>query len=221
MNHLNLPHVQKLLARLHNMGDAADRIVQPRTEALRRAGPEHMDPTEMAACNAAAWWPVSPETGKVLYMLTRIKRPRRIVEFGTSHGLAAIYMAAALEDNGDGELISCEYVPEKSADAQKNLTEAGLDHRTDIRTGDAMARLPGSGPVDMLFLDGDKLLYLPLLQKLKPELAPGALVIADDTDVLAEVLQPFLAAVRAFSGWMTIPLPVDDGLSLCLCPMVG
>ncbi len=218
MNHLHQPHVQKLLACLHDRGNAADKAVQPRTEALRRAGPAHVDLAEMAACNAVAWWPVSPETGKILYMLTRIKRPQRIVEFGTSHGLATIYMAAALEDNSFGELISCEYVPEKAADARQNLAGAGLSHRAEIRTGDAMTQLPGTGPVDMLFLDGDKRLYLPLLQKLKPELAAGALVIADDTDVLAEALQPFLAAVRAFPGWITTPLPVDDGLSLSICP---
>ncbi len=49
--------------------------------------------------------PVSPETGKLLYMLARATRATSIVEFGTSFGISTIHLAAAVRDNGGGRLI--------------------------------------------------------------------------------------------------------------------
>jgi hypothetical protein len=47
---------------------------------------------------------VSRETGRLLYMLARSCRARTIVEFGTSFGLSTLHLAAALRDNGGGEV---------------------------------------------------------------------------------------------------------------------
>src|SRR5690348_17272718 len=46
--------------------------------------------------------PVSRETGKLLYMLTRSTRARTVIEFGTSFGISTLHIAAALRDNGGG-----------------------------------------------------------------------------------------------------------------------
>ena len=62
---------------------------------------------------------VSRETGSLLYMLARGARARTVVEFGTSFGISALFLAAALRDNGGGRLITTEFEPSKVARARE------------------------------------------------------------------------------------------------------
>jgi len=67
-----------------------------------------------------------------------------------------------------------------------------------------------------LVLDGWKDLCLPVLHLLEPRLAPGTLVVADDTGL--DSMQPYLKYVRApGSGDENIAFPVEDGMEIsCL-----
>ena len=59
-----------------------------------------------------------------------------------------------------------------------------------------MKTLAGGGePIDLLFLDGAKQLYLPLFELLRPRLGAGAVVVADNADVLQA--RPFCEHVRS------------------------
>ena len=109
-----------------------------------------------------------------------------MVEFGTSFGISTIHLAAAVRDNGAGRVISTELNAAKAAQARANLAEAGLSDRVTILEGDARETLAAvPGPVGFVLLDGWKGLYLPVLRLLEPRLAPGALVLADDTISMA------------------------------------
>src|SRR5262245_29850829 len=100
---------------------------------------------------------VAPEVGRLLYALVRANRPNMIVEFGTSFGLSAIHLAAALRDNGAGKLITTERSAAKAEQAKKNLAEAGLLELVQIRLGDARESLKTtSADIDFLVLDGWK-----------------------------------------------------------------
>ncbi|WP_341643240.1 O-methyltransferase [Thauera sp. SDU_THAU2] len=89
--------------------------------------------------------------------------------------------------------------------AGRNLADAGLAGVAMIRGGDARETLADiEGPIDLLFLDGAKELYLPMLSMLEDRLKPGALVIADNADMLAED-DDFLRHVGAGSGSATSP----------------
>jgi predicted O-methyltransferase YrrM len=90
-----------------------------------------------------------------------------------------------------------------------------LDY-VDLREGDALETLKGiAGGVTLLFLDGWKKLYLPVLKLLEPALAPGALVVADDLDLFPEVHKPYLAYVRnPDSGYVSVEVPIGDRLEL-------
>src|ERR1700722_20954280 len=61
---------------------------------------------------------VSRETGALLYMLARGCGAQTIVEFGTSFGISTLHLAAALRDNGGGQLITSEFEPSKVARAR-------------------------------------------------------------------------------------------------------
>jgi predicted O-methyltransferase YrrM len=148
--------------------------------------------------------------GRLLYMLARARNARTIVEFGTSFGISTIHLAAALRDNGGGRLITTEFEPEKARRARENLEAAGLADLVEIRVGDAMETLhkPFDGPIDVLFLDGAKPLYLPVLKLLLPRIARGAFIAADNT----KIKTPYLEFVRdPANGFLSADFGSEDG----------
>jgi predicted O-methyltransferase YrrM len=216
-NTLALPDVGALLARLFAQADEKDPAVLARIqkEADARFGGQRYAPA-LAPLFDQAYMPVPPEVGQLLYVLTRSKRPKTIVEIGTSYGISAIHFAAALNDNGEGRLISAELSELKVKAARGHLETLGLGHWVDIRQGDAFETLREVGsPIDILFLDGWKDFYLKLLQMLEPKLAPGALVIGDDTKLFPERLATYLAYVRnPQNSYQSVDLPLGDGVEL-------
>jgi len=160
------------------------------------------------------YMPVSPEKGEFLYITARAIGARTIVEFGTSFGISTIYLAAAVRDNGGGRVIGSEIEPAKQARAAANLAEAGLGDFAEVRLGDAMQTLRDvPGPVDMVFMDGWKVLYLPLLRQLQPRLAPGAVLLADNIRSFRSSLTEFLDYLHsADNGFHSVTLGFGDGL---------
>lgn len=158
---------------------------------------------------------VSRETGRLLYLLARGARARSIVEFGTSFGLSTLHLAAALRDNGGGQLITSEFEPSKVARARAHLAAGGLADLIEFREGDALDTLATDLPetVDLLLLDGAKALYPEILDRVEPRLRPGALVIADN----AEDSPDYLAWVRDLAyGYLSVPFGEDVELSVRL-----
>ncbi|UYB52344.1 class I SAM-dependent methyltransferase [Xanthomonas sp. AM6] len=156
---------------------------------------------------------VSRETGTLLYMLARSCRARAIVEFGTSFGISTLHLAAALRDNGGGQLIGSEFEPSKVLRARDNLRAGGLDDLIEIREGDALQTLRSDLPasIDLLLLDGAKALYPQVLALLETRLRPGALIVADNADYSPE----YLAHVRSpDAGYLSIPFAEEVELSM-------
>ena len=159
--------------------------------------------------------PVSRRTGELLYMLARCSNARAVVEFGTSFGISTLFLAAALRDNGGGQLITSEFEPSKVARAQQNLQTSGLADLVEIRSGDALQTLGSNLPqhIDMLLLDGAKALYCDILKLAETGLRTGALVIADDAADSPE----YLAYVRdPANGYMTLDFDGDVNLAVRL-----
>ncbi len=135
--------------------------------------------------------------GQLIYALIRASQPAVVVEFGTSFGISTIFLAAAVRDNGVGKVVTTEFIAEKIVTARQNLTDAGLADLIEFRGGDAMQTLaePLPGPVDFLFLDGEKSMYLHILTLLEPRMKPGCLVVSDNTDHAGT--EPYLEYIRA------------------------
>lgn len=163
---------------------------------------------------------VSPAVGELLYLIALARRPQRVVEFGSSHGVSSIYLAAALRDARQGTLVTTEIVPEKAEATARNLAAAGLGDLVELRTGDARSTLADvSGPVELVFLDGRNDLYLPVLRVLEPVLADDA-VIAADLSADDPDLEPYLAHVRDPGGrYRSRVVPLGAGLELSVCAL--
>ena len=130
-----------------------------------------------------AYLPISKEQGQALRQLIVENECKQVVEFGTSFGISTIYLADAVQQTG-GKVITTELLGSKAKKASENIEEAGLSEYVELRIGDAMKTLKDySGPIDFLFLDGWKDLYLPLFQLLEPLLEAGTLIYADNMDM--------------------------------------
>jgi predicted O-methyltransferase YrrM len=202
------PRIRSVLDGMHAEADRVDPPLRARAEGKEGA--------ERAALLDRAFIPVSPDAGRLLYALVRGAAPGTTVEFGTSYGISTIYMAAAVRDRGHGVVITTELNQRKAERAREYIAEAGLSDVVDLRVGDALETLKDlDRDVSMVFLDGWKNVYLPVLQLLEPALQPGALVAADDLDLFPVVLKPYLDYVRdPENGYVSVALPVGDAMEL-------
>jgi predicted O-methyltransferase YrrM len=221
MTLLNSRRVAETLDRLHADADVADRDFMAKMMAQLTASGKSMEEAvaELVAAekedyretyrgHAEHFLAVSPAYGRFLYAIVRACRATRIVEFGTSMGISTIYIAAALRDNGGGQLIGSELEPTKVARARAHLEAAGLSDLVDIREGDALETLKDvGGQVDMLSADGAFSLYLPVLKMIEPRLTPGAVILGENA-----FAQDYLDYVRdPANGYFSRSLAIDEG----------
>lgn len=173
---------------------------------------ENLTPLERFTRAKDLYMPIDEPFGNLLYSLIRATGAQTVVEFGTSFGISTIYLASAVRDSGAGQVITTEFIAEKAAVAKKNLALAGLADLIDFRVGDALQTLlePLPGPVDLLFLDGDKSMYVDVVKLLEPKMKTGCLVVSDNTD--HEGAKSYLGHVRnPANGYITTPLLTPGG----------
>lgn len=176
MNILNSRQVAETLAALHKKA-AADH--QTRSAAREQAAAQGK-PFEHGW--STAYMAVGADEGRFLHFMATAAKSKNIVEFGCSFGISTIYLAAAAKANG-GQVITTDIEPQKIAGARQNISNAGLLDVVTLLEGNAMETLATvQEPVDFLFLDGAKELYLPVFELLKDKLAPGAIIFADNAD---------------------------------------
>ena len=161
------------------------------------------------AASAAAGLPahsVSPQQGKLLYLLARIRGARNMLEIGTLGGYSAIWMARALPP--DGTLITLEANPKHAEVARASLARAGLSKVVEVRVGPALETLSrlageGRGPFDFIFIDADKqnnVRYLAWALRLsgRGSLIIGDNVVRDGAVIDSESADPSVQGVRQF-----------------------
>jgi predicted O-methyltransferase YrrM len=102
---------------------------------------------------------VTPNQGKLLYLLARLAKAKNILEIGTLGGYSSIWLARALP--AGGKLITLEADPKHAQVARSNIAHAGLEDRVEVRLGLALEILPTlaasrTTPFDFIFIDADK-----------------------------------------------------------------
>ena len=76
---------------------------------------------------------MSPELGRRVYDHIRTSQPQEALELGTAHGVSAAYIAAALEANGNGHLVTVDHAGATyDPSPDEVLARAGLAHRVTI-----------------------------------------------------------------------------------------
>jgi len=142
---------------------------------------------------------MSPEQGRTVYEHVRATRPAEVLELGTAHGVGAAYLAAGLQDNGAGRLVTVDFAGARyDPPPESVLARAGLRDRVEIvrehssytwwLKEQVQARSDAHGNCeprfDFVYLDGAKHwtidgLAVVLVEKL---LRPGGWLLMDDLD---------------------------------------
>jgi predicted O-methyltransferase YrrM len=175
---------------------------------------------------------VDPLTGALLHALVLSTTAKRVLEIGTAIGCSTLWMAAALPP--DGLLVSLERDSARATTARAYIAEAGLDDRVNVVVGDAERYLHKlAGPFDLIFQDGDKAGYAPMLDRLVTLLRPGGVLVTDNVLWDGEVVPGFVAtprrnaddtaAIAAYNSRLAADsrlsvswLPVGDGVAIAV-----
>ena len=173
---------------------------------------------------------VTPVMERLLYMLSSVRRPRRVIGIGTYCGYALAW--AIGPSCGSGRKYEAEKVYGIDIDAQaterakENLRKLAYTDHIELITEDGLGAVERlKGPFDYVFLDVEskelgKGLYLELLKKLYGKVEEGGWVLAHDTVVppFAEQLEAYLAYVRDGANFKeSISFDVDAyGLELSI-----
>lgn len=173
---------------------------------------------------------VDAEVGALLRVLAVSIGAVRILEIGTAIGYSGIWLAGALPRGG--LLLTIEMNADRAAVARENFSRAGVADRANVMVGDASRLLAKvAGPFDLIFQDGDKNLYVPLLDRLVDLLRPGGLLVTDNVLWDGEVVPGFVhtkmrdasdtAAIadynerlNAHPQLMTAIVPLRDGVAI-------
>ena len=159
---------------------------------------------------------VGPLVGGLLTLIAKMHIPALVVEVGSGFGYSAWWFAQGLEG---GRVVLTDHDPENIAAAKEMFTTAGLRDRAEFHKGDGVEIASGYDKIDILFLDHEKKRYLAALKKLSGNIAPGGLVIADNTLWHERVLtgeDDEALAIREFNTYL---FSEESGFDCTLVPL--
>ena len=164
--------------------------------------------------------------GRLLSMLSKMIRPKRILELGTFTGYSALCLAEGLDK--DGVLHTIEHNDELEDMIRQHLNMSPLGKQIVLHIGDAKAILPDMEETfDLVFMDADKREYTEYYELVFPRLRQGGYIIADNTlwdghivdtaydkDKQTIGLRQFNETIAQDERVEQVILPVRDGLTI-------
>ena len=166
--------------------------------------------------------------GRFLSMISKIIRPKKVLEIGTFTGYSTLCLAEGLEKQGTIDTIDNNYELKKIQNYFFNLSK--LQNQIRQFTCDAIDILPKlKDKYDLIFLDADKRNYLNYLNFIVPLLRKKGVLISDNVlwsgkvikananeDLETQVLKKFNQQLSNHKDLETVLLPIRDGISLSI-----
>ena len=165
--------------------------------------------------------------GRLLKMFVRMINPQNILELGTFTGYSALCLAEGLIAP-DGELHTIEIDDELEDFIRSHFEASPLADRLHLHIGDARDILPTIDKTfDLVFMDANKREYSEYYDLVFPRLAPGGIIIADNTlwdgkvvdwgkklDAQTEGILKFNDYVAQDDRVEKVIIPLRDGLTI-------
>ena len=164
--------------------------------------------------------------GRFLSIISKIIRPKKILEIGTFTGYSTLCLAEGLDKGGRIDTIDNNFELKKIQNHFFNLSK--LQKQINQFTCEAIEIIPKlNDKYDLIFLDADKKNYLNYLELLIPLLRKKGLLVSDNVlwngkvintndnkDLETEVLKKFNQQLSNHKNLETVLLPIRDGISL-------
>ncbi len=165
--------------------------------------------------------------GRFIAMVSKMIRPKYVLEIGTFTGYSAVCLTEGLQD--DGQLHTIDINEELKDQNLKYFDEAGVSNKISSYFGNALDIIPKMDiEFDLIFIDADKISYCNYFDLAMNNLKIGGFILADnvlwsgkviennsgkkDKDTLA--VKKFNEKVQKDKRVENVMIPLRDGLSL-------
>jgi predicted O-methyltransferase YrrM len=117
--------------------------------------------------------------GRFLSMISKLVKPKNILEIGTYTGYSAICLAEGLKSGG--KLITIDINEELEGRVRGYFKESGAGDKIDFKIGDARKIIPQLNETfDLVFIDADKENYSLYFDLVIDKVSSGGLILADN-----------------------------------------
>jgi predicted O-methyltransferase YrrM len=166
-----------------------------------------------------------PVQGKFLSMISRMIKPKRVLEIGTFTGYSSLCLAEGLET--DGVLHTIEMRAADAEIAQRFFDKSDYKSKIQLHVGDAHQLISSiNEDWDLVFIDADKTGYIDYFNFLNEHVRPGTFLLFDNVlfhgEVLSENIKGKSAkAIAAFNEHLKkinnidfVMLTIRDGITI-------
>jgi len=166
--------------------------------------------------------------GRVLSMISKLVKPKNILEIGTYTGYSAICLAEGIQSSGELHTID---INEELYDFQrKYFDKSGYGEQIIQHVGNALDIIPKLDMVfDLVFIDADKENYANYFHAIIDKLNTGAIILSDNVlwsgkvletkfkkeDTSTPALIEYNKLLKQDTRVETVLLPIRDGLTIC------
>ncbi|MGA9269997.1 MAG: O-methyltransferase [Lutimonas sp.] len=164
--------------------------------------------------------------GRVLSMISKLIRPKTILEIGTYTGYSALCLAEGMQ--ADGTLHTIDHNEELFDLQKKYFDRSPFKGRIRQHAGEALQIIPTlKGPFDLVFIDADKANYSNYFKLVIDKMNSGGILLSDNVlwsgkvtsapdekDIDTKELIAYNKLLNEDPRIETVLLPIRDGLTL-------
>jgi predicted O-methyltransferase YrrM len=166
--------------------------------------------------------------GRVLSILSKLIRPKTILELGTFTGYSALCLAEGLQSNG--MLHTIDINEELVAFQRKYFDQSKYATQIHQHLGPALEIIPTLNTTfDLVFIDADKPNYINYYHKIIDKLNSGGVILSDNVlwsgkvietleknDESTKIVLEYNRLLKDDDRLKTVLLPIRDGLTISI-----
>ena len=166
--------------------------------------------------------------GRVLSIISKLIRPKTILELGTFTGYSALCLAEGLQK--DGELHTIDINDELVAFQRRYFNQSEYGAQIHQHLGPALEIIPKLNlTFDLVFMDADKPNYINYFHKIIDKLNPGGVILSDNVlwsgkviepldknDISTKIVLDYNRLLKEDERLETVLLPIRDGLTVSI-----